>query len=169
MFRFFLLQFMTVLLSFCPSVVTSASIWSETRGWQILVDTNTDDGCFMERLFDKGIKVRFGLRPLENGYYLEVLSQEWSDIVAGQQMNVDVDFGSDLFEGTALEITEGDWAGSRIFTNNPEVEDLFARKSTLSVGETGGEMVEIPLDGTKQALSELNDCQDAQPEPASSD
>ncbi|PRY23175.1 hypothetical protein CLV78_105229 [Aliiruegeria haliotis] len=154
-----------VLLFPLPAAASDREPWGEAGPWKLYVDRAAGNGCVMERDLENGLRVRIGNLPRKGGQFLDILSREWTDVVDGESGEVDIDFSDDLFSGDATGIVEGAWYGGHIFTNNPEFLDLFARKRSLSVGETGMEMYEISLDGTTKGLQALSKCQESQPTP----
>ena len=71
-----------VLLGFSVSHAAAEDVtkWGDAGAWQVFVDTAVGNGCFIERNFDDGSRMRMGDLPNRDGNFLSVVNKEWTGI-----------------------------------------------------------------------------------------
>lgn len=132
--------------------------WGEAGAWQVFVDTAVGNGCFIERTFDDGSRMRMGDLPNRNGNFLSVVNKEWTDIEEVETVIVHFDLDGVVFGGDVDYVIDGDWRGGFAFFNNPALFAQFARKNTMTITGPANQPVSYSLKGTSNALKSLDKC-----------
>ena len=156
----------TATAALCLAMATTAQAQEttyETVGdWTIKVDASAGNACLMEKTFDNGILLEFGLLPLRDGGFFAAYSQDWTFIEEGAKAPVSFLFEGIEFNGESEGYISGPWFGGFVFTNNPALVYEFAKKEQMTVTAGDNDPVTLSLDGTLKGVEELIACQEAQ-------
>ncbi|WP_428925441.1 hypothetical protein [Marinibacterium sp. SX1] len=136
--------------------------WKTVGDWEIKVDENAGNGCLMEKTFDNGILLQFGLLPLRDGGFFAAYNEGWTFIEEGKTAPVKFHFDGIEFNGESEGYISGPWLGGFVFTNNPELVYDFAKKTEMTVTAGDNAPVTLSLDGTLAGVEELINCQASQ-------
>lgn len=139
--------------------------WAQSGNWEILVDPDLGNGCFMQRDFDNGITLQFGAQPAQASGFVAAYNPAWTFIEDGQTGIVRFEFPDVIFEGEVTgELRDGIPGGRAIF-DNPNLPFEFAKRRSMTiVGKRIGR-IEINLDGSLAAIRQVRVCQDQQAPP----
>jgi hypothetical protein len=119
----------------------------------------------MEKRFDDGLVVQFGAEPERAGGFVAAYNPAWTFIEPGKTGTVRFEFPDVIFEGEAIGEIRGGIPGGRAFFDNPNVPFEFAKRKTMTiVGQNVGR-IEVSLDGSFSAITEVRACQEKQPPP----
>ena len=90
-----------VLLGISASQVAAEDVtkWGEVGGWQVFVDAAVGNGCFIERNFDDGSRMRMGDLPNRDGNFLSVVNKEWTGIEEVDTVIVHFDLDGVVYVG----------------------------------------------------------------------
>ncbi|MGR3805469.1 hypothetical protein [Marinibacterium profundimaris] len=136
--------------------------WKTVGDWNIVVEENAGNGCLMEKTFDNGILLQFGLLPLRDGGFFAAYSEDWTFIEEGAKAPVSFLFEGVEFNGESEGYIDGPWYGGFVFTNNVALVYEFAKKTQMTVTAGDNPPVTLSLDGTLKGVEELINCQAAQ-------
>ncbi len=137
--------------------------WDEgTQGWRMFVDRENGNACFIEKDFSDGLRVQFGLRPLEEGAFFAVYRSDWHHLQDGDEGELSLEFGSDTFGGTAIAVSLGEWKGIYVYFDNPELAQAKARKNKMTAIGMDIEETVVDLAGTAASFKGIRRCQDQQ-------
>lgn len=136
--------------------------WSQSGNWAVRIDGAAGNGCFIERQFDGGIVLRFGLLPELSGGFVSAMSADWKQIKPGETGLVKFFTSEEKFAGEVEMIEEADMRGGFAFFNNPALPVEFAKRRSLRVVGPGGGEFEVDLTGSARAIAEMERCQEAQ-------
>ncbi len=136
--------------------------WSTIGDWTILIDESAGRGCFMQKDFDNGIRIRIGYYPKRGGGFLSGLSKEWDHLEVGSTSIVKFIMDTEKFAGDAEVIEEGEWKGGFAFFNNPDFPTQLARRNSLEIIDPNGVRHTFGLSGTFRTLAQLEKCQSEQ-------
>ena len=153
-----------VLLGLCasPAVAEDLKKWGDVGAWQVFVDSAVGNGCFIERTFDDGSRMRMGDLPDRNGNFLSVVNKGWTGIKEVDTVIVHFDLDGVVFGGDVDYVIDGDWRGGFAFFNNPALLTEFARKNTMTITGPANQPVSYSLKGTSNALKSLDQCRKEQ-------
>jgi hypothetical protein len=136
--------------------------WGQSGAWAVRIDGAAGNGCFIERQFDSGILLRFGLLPERSGGFVSALSVDWMQITPGETGLVKFFTSEEKFAGEVEMIEDAGMRGGFAFFNNPALPvEIAKRRSLRVVGPEGGEF-EVDLTGSARAIAEMERCQAAQ-------
>ena len=136
--------------------------WGEVGRWEIRIDPESGNGCFMETSLEDGSVVQFGFVPNRNGGFFSIYNANWTDIVEGEKANVKLEFDAKQFSGEAAGVTQGGVPGGYAYFNNPNVRAEFARSKTMIIFDDKGHTIELDLSGTSKAAQAVEACQKQQ-------
>ena len=156
----------TLLISLGSSQAVLASEppeeWGKSGDWSVLVDETVGNGCFIQKDFDDGIRIRLGYVPDREGGFFTALSQEWQELETGETGIAKFISERDKFAGEIEFVEEEGWYGGWAFFNNPEfATELAQRRSITVIGPNDG-TIEVDLAGSAKAISEAARCQSEQ-------
>ncbi|WP_133057643.1 hypothetical protein [Falsiruegeria litorea] len=137
--------------------------WNTSGDWEILIDPEVGNGCFMQRTFQDGTTVQVGAVPDRQGGFFAALNSNWTEITEGQEGVLTFDFGDAKFAGDALGVIRGGIPGGYAFFDNPAFVDEFGKRSAVKVMGKGGQSIELNLKGSQKAVAAVRACQDEQP------
>lgn len=147
------------------SVLAQVQQWSTSGAWDILVDPEVGNGCYMEKRFDGGLFIQFGAAPERSGGFVAAYNPAWTFIEQGTTRTVRFEFPDVIFEGEVTGDIRNGVPGGRAFFNNPNLPFEFAKRKTKTiVGQSVGR-IEVSLDGSFAAITEVRACQEKQPPP----
>ncbi len=136
--------------------------WSASGDWEILVDAAVGNGCFMQKDFADGLRVRFGNHPMKSGRFFSILNRAWEQLEPGDTGVLKFFLDNERFAGDAEVIEEGPWKGGYAFFNNPNLSVEFAKSRNLTLVPPSGNEYSIDLNGTFRAVRRLEECQKQQ-------
>lgn len=133
--------------------------WGTVGDWAIKVEPEAGNGCLMEKYYDNGVLLQFGLLPLRDGGFFAAYSEAWDFIEAGNTAPVAFKFDGIEFNGEVEGYIVEPWFGGFVFTNNPELVYDFAKKREMTVTAGENPPLTMDLDGTLAGVEELIRCQ----------
>ena len=139
------------------------SSWGTSGDWEILIDPDVGNGCYMQKAFEDGTLVQVGAVPDRQGGFFAAMNAKWAEITDGQEGVLTFDFGDAKFAGDALGVTRAGLPGGYAFFDNPKFADEFGKRNTVKVSAKGGEMIEFSLKGSQKAIAAVRACQEEQP------
>lgn len=131
--------------------------WKKVGDWEIVVDS-VSQGCTMQKQFDNGILLQFGLLPKRDAGFFAVYRQDWVDVKNGVPVTVEFAFDGVPYKGTAQGYITKPWYGGFAEVNDPEVVYDFAKKYVMTV-KGPNNTFELSLDGTLKGVEALEECQ----------
>jgi hypothetical protein len=137
--------------------------WGKSGDWEILIDSNVGNGCYMEKTFENGTLVQVGIVPDRDGGFFAAYNADWREIEDGDAGTVRFDFGDALFGGDVVGVVKGDLRGGYAFFNNPAFIKEFAKRNTVEITAKWGSAIEIGLKGTSNAIKAVLKCDSEQP------
>lgn len=137
--------------------------WGDAGAWQILIDPEVGNGCFMQRTFEDGTTVHVGAVPDRQGGFFAAMNPKWTEIAEGQEGVLVFDFGDAKFGGAALGIMRAGLPGGYAFFDNPAFVDEFGKRNSVQVAAKQGDPIEFDLKGSKKAIAAVRACQAEQP------
>ena len=137
---------------------TGHTKWGESGNWEILIDPDVGDGCYMETTFDDGTLVQIGFVPNRDGGFVALYNPAWTNIEDGVVGTVQFDFEKSLFGGDYVGVVEGELHGGYAFFNNPEFVSEFGRRNTVSIKADKGGTFDVSLKGTSRAINAVRSC-----------
>ena len=154
-------------LCLCASPVLSDDhvSWGEFGEWSVFVDPATGNGCYAQKAFEDGTLVQIGAEPARDGGFFAAYNADWDHIEADSAGTVKFDFGDALFAGDVVGRILNGLPGGYAFFDNPDFVNEFAKRRSVKVSGESDRLVEIDLNGTKQAIDSVLACQKKQPEP----
>lgn len=152
-----------LLVAAAPMQAKEAVEWGKVGDWQIVIDKNIGSGCIMQKNFENGILLQFGLLPKRGTSFFAAYRQDWKSIESGQKVQVKYEFDGVAHKGQANGYISKPWYGGFVEVKDPAVMTEFALKNTLKVTGPRGRNFELSLDGTKKGVAALQECQSAQP------
>ena len=158
--RFFLVLAVTLVAG--GAHAQSIKPWKTVGDWTLYVDAGTRNGCTMEKTFDNGMLLKFGMLPRRDAGYLAVYRQEWTDIQYGKKTKVKFSFDGVEYDGLATGDIAKPWYGGYSETKDRQMVYDFAKKYNMTVTGHHGREFSLSLDGTLNAMKELEACQAAQ-------
>lgn len=131
-------------------------------GWQVFVDPTAGNACFIQKEFEDGIRVRFGLVPERDGGFFSAMSKDWTHIKTGTKGTVKFFTSEEKFAGDVDMVSEGDLSGGWVFFNNPKFTTEMAKRNSIKVVGPEDGAFEVELSGSSHAINAMNKCQEAQ-------
>ena len=152
-----------LILTFCVLAGTAQAEgnqdYSVSGDWQIKVNPNNGNGCFMEKSFESGTLAQVGIVPDKGGAFFAAYNADWSKVVEGEVSQLLFDFGDSRFQGEIVGATFDNITGGYAFFDNPEFALEFGRRLSVTlIGENGGTET-IDLSGSKLAIEVVKECQ----------
>ena len=160
MFKWFLVAAASVLATSAVQAQTSTP-WKEVGDWELVVDSRSG-GCLMQKFYDNGILLQFGLLPEREAGFFAAYREEWTDIQYGKKAPVKFSFDGEEFKGQSTGTVAKPWYGGFAETQDRAMVYDFAKKYNMVVTGPRGREFELSLDGTLNAVRELEACQAAQ-------
>lgn len=149
-------------VALAPAAVQAQEAWKTVGDWSIVVEEESGNGCLMQKTFDDGILLQFGLLPERDGGFFAAYNQDWTFIEEGVEAPVKFHFDGIEFNGESEGYISGPWYGGFVFTNNVALVYEFAKKTEMTVTAGDNAPVTLSLDGTLNGVEELIACQAAQ-------
>ena len=148
----------------CPASAEPVQEWGDAGRWKIRIDPDAGNGCFMEASLEDGTMVRFGLVPSRSGGFFAIYNSDWTDIVAGEEIAVTLEFDAKQFSGDAVGDEQSGIPGGYAYFNNPNVRDEFSRSKNMTIHGGKGRTIPVDLSGTSKAAQAVEACQKNQTE-----
>ncbi|MDQ1186995.1 hypothetical protein [Agrobacterium larrymoorei] len=162
----------TALLLACMPFAASAEdapskdtiLWGTFGEWKVFVDTSAGNACYVGRVYDASVVLRFGRyrRQGDSGLYMSVNNPKWKSLKNEQEYPVDVQFGdNDTWSGNALAVVEDDNITRSLVVSGADEKFLeeFETSDTAKVYYDDKEIANLSLKGVAKAVSEMNACQ----------
>ena len=159
------LCFAVFLVAGATSLLAQVQPWSTSGAWDILVDPEVGNGCYMEKRFDDGLSIQFGAEPKRSGGFVAAYNPAWTFIEQGRTTTVRFEFPDVIFEGEATGDIRNGVPGGRAFFDNPNLPFEFAKRRTITIAGQNVGLIEVSLDGSFAAITEVRACQKKQPPP----
>ncbi len=154
---------LTALVATAPAVQAEELVeWKTVGEWQVVIDKTTGNGCMMQKVYENGFLLQFGLLPQREEAYFAAYREDWTDIEYGKKVEMEFAFDDNAYEGPVTGYVAKPWHGGYAEVNNPEMMYDFAKKYNLKVTGHQGREFELSLDGTLKGVEELIACQKAQ-------
>ena len=144
------------------AIAEPALDWGSSGDWDIKVDPAVGHGCYMQRLYESGTRVRIGYVPNEQGAFFSAVNPDWPEVEEGAESSVIFDFGDSRFQGAVVGIVEDGMPGGYAFFNNPEFASEFGRRYSVTIQGEGGGSEDVDLSGSSAGLAALKKCQGEQ-------
>jgi hypothetical protein len=154
-----------------PTLAQDSIEWTvpEVAGWLVAIDTTlggVGGGCFIYTAFDGNAVVRLGVDPGQGQFYILVGDTDWNSIVADQSYDVTLQFGSrPVWTAASLGGRMGEVPTLMITSSEAAFVEEFAGQSNLRLVYSGQEIANLSLHGTRRAVNELLNCQEARDRP----
>lgn len=136
--------------------------WKKVGDWQIVIDKSTGNGCIMQKYFDDGTMLQFGMLPKRDAAFFAAYREDWKDIQGGKKVQINYEFDGIPHKGQASGYISKPWYGGFVEVKDAEVMTQFAQKHMVKVTGHHGREFELSLDGTKKGVEALQECQNAQ-------
>ncbi len=134
--------------------------WGTAGGWDVLIDPSLGYGCLIQAEYMDGSLVRIGLDRIAGMGYVTAFNMNWGDIEAGAQYDIAFGLDNELYEGIATGIWLNGVPGADIYFDNADFLWDIAKKYTMTLYSSGGEVMAIDLDGTYIGLEAVVMCQE---------
>ena len=144
------------------SVASAQSLerWGSAGGWDVMIDPSMGHGCLIQAEFLDGSLVRIGLDRLEGMGYVTAFNMNWGDIEEGAQYDIAFALDDEVYEGTATGIWLNGVPGADIYFDSAEFLFDIAKKYTMTLYNSDGEVMAIDLEGSYIGLEAVMMCQE---------
>jgi len=132
--------------------------WGEAGDWEILIDPDVGNGCYMERTMEDGTLVQVGYVPDRNGGFFAAYNAAWTGLEDGAEGTVRFDFETSLFEGGYVSSVKSGMSGGYAYFNNPEFIKEFGKRNEVSITGEKGNTFAFKLTGTMKAINAMRNC-----------
>jgi hypothetical protein len=134
--------------------------WGSAGGWDVLIDPTLGDGCLIQAEYQDGSLVRIGFDRNEGSGYVTAFNENWGGIEEGESYDIIFDLDGEEYEGVATGIYLEELPGADIYFDNPEFLFDIAKKYTMTLYNSEGEVMAIDLGGTNVGLDAVIECQE---------
>jgi len=152
-----------LILTFCVLAGTAQAKenqdYSKSGDWQIKVNPNNGNGCFMEKSFERASLIQVGIVPDKGGAFFATYKADLSNYVEGEVSQLLFDFGDSRFQGEIVGATFDGLTGGYAFFDNPEFALEFGRRLSVILIDENGDTKTIDLAGSKLAIEVVKECQ----------
>lgn len=157
-----LLKSAAVALAMAATSVSAQSLeqWGTAGGWDVMVDPTLGYGCLIQAEYMDGSVVRIGLDRLEGMGYVTAFNMNWGDIEAGATYDIAFALDSEVYQGTGSGIWLNGVPGIDIYFDSPDFLFDIAKKYTMTLYNTSGEVMAIDLEGSYIGLEAVLMCQE---------
>lgn len=137
---------------------TAHEKWGQAGEWEILIDPDVGNGCYMQRTMEDGTLVQVGFVPDRNGGFFAAYNAAWTDIENGAAGTVQFDFEASLFGGDYVGSVVDGMPGGYAYFNNPEFIKEFGKRDAVSITGGKGNALDFRLTGTMKAINATRNC-----------
>lgn len=147
----------------CTASAQGTQQWASVGNWDVLIDPNLGDGCFVTRLYDDRSALRLGFDGDTGVAYLILYDYKWESLQVGKEYRIEIEFDHQgKWEATATGYALGDGlVGLAANTSKPEFLTEFMERWNLKLFYQGNEILRLPLSGSHKAVQEMAACQEA--------
>lgn len=139
-----------------------APLWKSVRGWDVRVDTNLNNGCFMIGFFEGGTAFRLGIDRENKAFYMLIGNKNWSSIELGKEYTLEFQFDKkDRWTSEFTGIEMGDPSPIFLYASGFKSEVIveFMKQQGMNIFYRGNRIAGISLRGSYRAMMEVIDCQ----------
>lgn len=134
--------------------------WGYAGGWDVMIDPSMGNGCLIQAEYADGSLVRIGLDRNQGMGYVTAFNMNWGDIEAGATYDIAFALDSEVYEGTGSGIWLNDVPGIDIYFDSTDFLFDIAKKYTMTLYNTNGEVMAIDLEGSYVGLEAVLECQE---------
>ena len=139
-------------------------LWGTFGEWDVRVDRTAGDACYVARVYDAGVVLRFGRysKQSDSGLYFSVNNPKWKSLKDEQEYPIDLQFGdNDPWSGNATGVVEDDDITRSLVVSSGDEKFLeeFETSDTVKVSYDDKEIANLSLNGVIKAVNEMNACQ----------
>lgn len=147
------------------ALANEAPLWRTFQKWEIRVDPNLGQGCFMQASYPQsGTVLRIGFNISDDNPYFEVMNSNWNNsLQVGADVTVMLSFdGSQPKPWTGRVLTVGNTLHAVYFpTKDYRFFDAVAAARGIYISYNGLEVLHGELLGSAQAVYGMAECQQA--------
>ena len=125
-----------------------------------MIDPSLGDGCLIQAEYSDGSLVRIGLDRNEGMGYVTAFNMGWGDIEEGATYDIAFALDDEVYEGEARGIWLNGVPGADIYFDSVDFLFDIAKKYTMTLYNTEGEVMAIDLEGSYIGLEAVMLCQD---------
>lgn len=151
-------QYLTPSNTPLPSENDTYQMYGHSRGWNILVRQDHNQGCLAE-IERNGVQVQIGLDRRDMSTYLAVFTRDDIGAQEGKHLGVRFDLDGDIFYGDLHEEKRGGYEGGYVHVSNPAFITDIGDARRLTVYAPGLDPMRIDLSGSKRAIGRIIECQ----------
>lgn len=151
---------MALVLSATMASAQSLEQWGTAGGWDVMIDPSLGDGCLIQAEYSDGSLVRIGLDRNEGMGYVTAFNMGWGDIEEGAVYDIAFALDDEVYEGEARGIWLNDVPGADIYFDNADFLFDIAKKYTMTLYNSEGEVMAIDLEGSYVGLEAVIMCQE---------
>lgn len=151
---------LAIALTATGAAAQSLEQWGTAGGWDVMIDPSLGDGCLIQAEYTDGSVVRIGFDRNVGMGYVTAFNMNWGDIEEGAEYDILFALDGELYEGYATGIWLNDVPGADIYFDNPDFMFDIAKKYTMTLYNTEGEVMAIDLDGSYVGLEAVIACQE---------
>jgi len=143
-----------------PATAQSLEYWGQAGGWDVMIDASMGDGCLIQAEYNDGSVVRIGFDRNAGEGYVTVFNMAWGDIDEGAEYDIQFALDDEVYDGVATGIYLSDVPGADIYFDSIDFLFDIARRYTMTLYNSGGEVMAIDLDGSFAGLEAAIACQE---------
>ncbi|MEJ8309769.1 hypothetical protein [Agrobacterium larrymoorei] len=139
-------------------------LWGTFGEWGVRVDTTAGNACYLGRVYDADVVLRFGRYSKQgnSGLYFSVNNPKWKSLKHGKEYLIDLQFGdNDPWSASAMGVVEDDDVTRSLLVSGADEKFLeeFETSDTAKVYYDDKEIINLSLKGVTEAVREMNACQ----------
>ncbi len=151
-------QYLTASNTPLPSEDDTYQMYGHSRGWNILVRDDHNNGCLAEVERD-GVQVQIGLDRRDMSTYLAVFTRDAIGAQEGKHLGVRFELDGGTYYGDLHEEKRGGYEGGYVHVANPAFITDIGDARELTVYAAGMDPLRIDLSGSKRAIGRIIECQ----------
>ncbi len=139
-------------------------LWKSLDGWAVYADPTLGNACYIATVYEEGTLLRLGFDFSSNprSVYLGLSNEKWKSLDAGKEYPIKIQFDRNpVWDAAATARDMGDYNLLVVKTTDVNFVSEFSRKLTIRVEFAGRQIVNLRLDKSAKAISEMLNCQDA--------
>jgi len=157
-----LIQNTALAIAFSAVAASAQSLetWGTAGGWDVMIDPSLGYGCLIQAEYTDGSLVRIGLDRNEDMGYVTAFNMAWGDIEEGAIYDIAFALDDEVYQGEARGIWLNGVPGADIYFDSVDFLFDIAKKYTMTLFNSEGEVMAIDLEGSYIGLAAVMMCQD---------
>jgi hypothetical protein len=143
---------------------TPTVLYSTSGLWQIRVDSTLNNSCYMATVYRDNSVVRFGYNNTNNSAFLSVGNEAWKSLTPGVDYTLVMQIDNDqpkTVQARAVTYSAGSTNLFIAFKDPENFMSAFGLTSQVRLSYQGREIGRFNLTGTAQAITAMNECNQA--------